>query len=615
MFKTPFNWFNKFGTLPETYKEAMSYEEQIMWLCKEVQRNESYAEEFQAEIDAINESIGKINLDLDDVYLHLNDLTSNKQNKLTAGNGIMIQNDTISTAPTSISHLLNANGYIDFTNASVGNVLDLTPVVASNSNYLILDVNQGEKVELLGKLDVAIVDSNNQIISLEKDMEASSFDNPAIVEILENGKLVASFYETNVHVPDARLFMSSDYIFDEFQRKQDKLTAGSGITIQNNVISSTGSGDTFINISSLITSGSYIDLTNKSVGDTVNLTPVSATNTAYYMKEVSLGEYFKIIGDVTVAEIDSENKIVNITSGSGTTQNPAFYTCIAQLPSRARMIISFANTNSNTPALYDDIDKYYTFNNIEGSKMIRKLKQDLYLEASNPNIPLINGLYYSDKYHVYVNGTINNDFNESIFYVDTNVIYLICSSGSFHKGNLHQEYWYNTSTNQWQFAYMNAITSWSEVNNRPSMNNLSEDLYLNDGTSSTGLSDGIYFTDNHKVYINNVESNFFNHAVILSYNGDSLYVISSPYNARQPLGFYEVYYNSSSSTWNTGYQGMQTDWSLINNKPNIATTIDSSSTNDEIAGAKAVYDKTANTWRKIYFTNFKQLDFAFYSQL
>lgn len=604
MFKTPFNWFNKFGTLPETYKEAMSYEEQIMWLCKEVQRNESYAEEFQAEIDAINEAIGKINLDLDDVYLNLNNLISNKQNNLTAGNGIMLQNDTISTAPTNISHLLNANGYIDFTNASVGNVLDLTPVVASNSNYLILDVNQGEKVELLGKLDVAIVDSNNQIISLEKDIEASSFDNPAVIEILENGKLVVSFYETNIHVPDARLFMSSDYIFDEFQRKQDKLTAGSGITIQNNVISSTGGGDTFINISSLITSGSYIDLTNKSVGDTVNLTPVSATNTAYYIKEVSLGEYFKIVGDVIVAEIDSENKIVNITSGTGTTGNPAFYTCIAQLPSRARMIISFTNTNSNTPTLYDDIDKYYTFNNIEGAKMIRKLKQDLYLDVSSPNIPLINGLYYSDKYHVYVNGTINNDFNESIFYVDTNVIYLICSSGSFHKGNLHQEYWYNPSTNQWQFAYMNAITSWSEVNNRPSMNNLSSDLYLNDGTSSTGLADGIYFTDNYKVYINNVESNFFNHAVILSYNGDSLYVISSPYNARQPLGFYEVYYNSSSNTWNTGYQGMQTDWSLISNKPNIATSIDSSSTNDEIAGAKAVYDKTANTWRKIYYTNF-----------
>ena len=614
MFKTPFNWFNKFGTLPETYKEAMSYEEQIMWLCKEVQRNESYAEEFQAEIDAINESIGKINLDLDDVYVHLNDLISNKQNKLTAGNGIMIQNDTISTAPTSISHLLNANAYIDFTNASVGNVLDLTPVVASNSNYLILDVNQGEKVELLGKLDVAIVDSNNQILSLEKDIEASSFDNPAVIEILEDSKLVASFYETNVHVPDARLFMSSDYIFDEFQRKQDKLTAGSGITIQNNVISSTG-GDTFINISSLITSGSYIDLTNKSVGDTVNLTPVSATNTAYYMKEVIANEYFKIVGDVTVAEIDSENKIVNITSGTGTAGNPAFYTCIAHLPSNARIIISFQNTNTVTPALYDDVDKYYTFNNIETSKMIRKLRQDLYLEASDPNIPLINGLYYSSKYHVYVNGTINNDFNESIFYVDTNVIYLICSSGSFHKGNLHQEYWYNTSTNQWQFAYMNAITSWSEVNNRPSINNLSADLYLNDGTSSTGLADGIYFTDNHKVYINNVESNFFNHAVILSYNGDSLYVISSPYNARQPLGFYEVYYNSSSSTWNTGYQGMQTDWSLISNKPNIATSIDSSSTNDEIAGAKAVYDKTANTWRKIYFTNFKQLGFVIYSQL
>lgn len=588
MFKTPFNWFNKFGTLPETYKEAMSYEEQIMWLCKEIKDNETFIEEFREEFGEVDEALLHLQEQIDGNHGDILNLETNKQDTLTAGNGILIQNDTISTAPTYLNFLLQ-NGALNFNNVNIGDVFDLTPLATANCNYLILDVNQGQKIEIIGKFDTALLNSNNEVTAIQKDVEASSFDNPFRWEILSKYKMVITWYDTNTYVPDIRLFMSTDFIYDEFNRKQNKLTAGSGISINNDVISATGNSDTYLNISSLIKTGSYIDLSNKSVGDTVNLTPITATNTSYFMKEVVHDEQFKITGDVIVAEIDSENKIVNITSGTGTTENPAIYTCIAQLPSKARIIVSFDNTNSNTPSIYDNIDNYYTFNNIESSKMIRKLKQDLYLEASNPNIPLINGLYYSDEYHVYVNGTINNDFNESIFYVNSNVIYLICSSGSFHKGNLHQEYWYNTSSNQWQLGYMNAITSWSEVNNKPSINNLSENLYLTDGTSSTGLNDGLYYTSSYHVYINNNIYSQFDEALVLI-DGSSLYVIASPYNNHQNLGYFQVYYNSSTNTWLNGYMGMTTDWSLVGNKPTIATTISSTSTNDEIAGAKAVYD-------------------------
>lgn len=35
--KFPFNWYNKFGTIPSSYREAMSYEEQILWLCQQIE--------------------------------------------------------------------------------------------------------------------------------------------------------------------------------------------------------------------------------------------------------------------------------------------------------------------------------------------------------------------------------------------------------------------------------------------------------------------------------------------------------------------------------------------------------------------------------------------------
>ena len=592
MFRPPFNWFNKFGSLPATYKEAMSYEEQIMWLCKEVQRNESYAEEFQAVIDQINESIGSINSDLDDVYRNLNDLATNKQNNLTAGTGILLQNSTISTAPTNLSHLLEANGYIDFSNVSVTDVLDLTPVSASNSNYLILEANQGEKIELVGKLDVAILDSNNQVLFLEKNLEASSFDNPATVDILYNDrKVVASFYETDTHLPDVRLFMSSDFIYDEFSRKQDKLTAGAGISINNNIISATGSSDNYIDISAGLKQNQYIDFSNKTIGDTLSLEPVSATNTADYIKEVEIGEQFKIVGSYILAEIDNRNVIVNKESGTATSQNPYIYDCMAQLPSRARFVVTFENTNTNQPSVSENIDQYYTFNRIESSKEIVKLGNDVYLNDSSPDTGLLNGLYFSDGHKVYVNNVEQPLFNNALFYAEGNdALYLIYSSGYYHQNLCFYELFYNGSTNQWTVGSFSARTNWENVPDHPSINNFKQDLNLVDGTSTTGLTNGLYYTGQYHLKVNNVQDDKFNRALILADGNDVLYVIASPTNNHSSQAYYEVYYDSSSNTWKNGDFYISTEWSKIANKPAIATSINSSSTNNEIAGAKAVYD-------------------------
>lgn len=187
MFRPPFNWFNKFGSLPATYKEAMSYEEQIMWLCKEVQRNESYAEEFQAVIDKINESIDSINTDLDDVYVHINDLLQNKEDRLVQGTGLLLHRITpiegtptvrISTSPIDVSELLISGSYIPLADKEVGDVIDLEPVTSSNTAYFMKYVEAGEIFEIVGKCDIAKVNESNEITLIQKDMEGTSFDEP-----------------------------------------------------------------------------------------------------------------------------------------------------------------------------------------------------------------------------------------------------------------------------------------------------------------------------------------------------------------------------------------------------------------------------------------------------
>ena len=614
MFKPPFNWFNKFGTLPATYKEAMSYEEQIMWLCKEVQRNESYAEEFQAVIDQINESISQLDSDIDEVYRNLNDLASKKEDKLVQGTGLLLHRITpiegtptvkISTSPIDVSELLISGSYIPLADKEVGDVIDLEPVTSSNTAYFMKYVEAGEIFEIVGKCDIAKINESNEITLINKNNEGTSFDEPATFITLIPGTLIISFTNTDTNVPEIREFITTDYIFDEINKKQTRLIAGAGISINGDVISATGSVDNYIDLSYNLKQNQYIDFSNKNVGDTLSLEPVSATNTAYYIKEVEIGEQFKIIGSYILAEIDNRNIIVNKESGTATSQNPYIYDCSANIPSRPRFVVTFENTDTNQPSVGENIDQYYTFNRIESSKEIVKLGSDVHLNDSSPDTGLLDGFYFSDGHKVYVNNAEQSIFNNALFYASGNdTLYLIYSDGYYHQNLCFYELFYDRNSNQWTVGSFSARTNWENVPDHPSINNFTQDLNLVDGTSTTGLADGIYFTDNYKVYINGAESNFFNHAVILSYSSDSLYVISSPYNARQPLGFYEVYYNSSTGTWNTGYQGMQTDWSLINNKP---AGMENYSTNEQVVGTwingKPLYQKVLTGTLQDYSTS------------
>lgn len=117
--KFPFNWYNKFGTIPSSYREAMSYEEQILWLCQQIENlkleSSSYNYNMLENKPSINGVTlqGNINasqLGLDNYNYLLNKpaingitLLGNRtlseldiQEKLVAGTGIRIIGNTIS---------------------------------------------------------------------------------------------------------------------------------------------------------------------------------------------------------------------------------------------------------------------------------------------------------------------------------------------------------------------------------------------------------------------------------------------------------------------------------------------------------------------------------------
>ncbi len=115
----PFNWYNKFGTIPSSYREAMSYEEQILWLCQQVENLKIESGNFNYNMLENKPSINGVTLEgnvtatqlgLDNYNYLLNKpaingitLLGNKslseldiQGRLIAGQGIRIVGNTIS---------------------------------------------------------------------------------------------------------------------------------------------------------------------------------------------------------------------------------------------------------------------------------------------------------------------------------------------------------------------------------------------------------------------------------------------------------------------------------------------------------------------------------------
>ena len=73
-FRFPFNWYNKFGTIPSEFREAMSYEEQILWLCQANKDLQEQFDEFKVSIDEINEALETLQGNVSTLTSSLNDL-------------------------------------------------------------------------------------------------------------------------------------------------------------------------------------------------------------------------------------------------------------------------------------------------------------------------------------------------------------------------------------------------------------------------------------------------------------------------------------------------------------------------------------------------------------
>ena len=83
-FNFPFAWYNKFGTIPSTYKEAMSYEEQILWLCEHQQDLEDDFESFGVRLDSLEDSVQSLSGRVDTNALDISNILSSIVSTITS---------------------------------------------------------------------------------------------------------------------------------------------------------------------------------------------------------------------------------------------------------------------------------------------------------------------------------------------------------------------------------------------------------------------------------------------------------------------------------------------------------------------------------------------------
>lgn len=664
MFK--FNWYNKFGTIPSSYREAMSYEEQILWLCQQIENLKIESGNYNYNMLENKPSIngvtleGNINaseLGLDNYNYLLNKpaingvtLAGNKsltdlgiQGKLTAGSGIRIVGNTISatgggTGGTSdyrdLEHKPSINGItlvgnssarelklqdylevdrvkdLDINNGKIANIgsyqlNDLLPaqipeISEVNGSYVSYKVASGTYFDIYGNYDLYKFDDTNalQIIYTTNNEEDGGY-----FEALSSGTLIINFFNLGNYTPELKEYYSGESInlnFEEISKKTNFVKYDLDTLFANNFpiaeipVSSS---------SSYFTNESYFAITKEDIGKQLP-TATTDINSCYLKipKTENFASHFVIKGNSLGVPLWFTTKTnasgEEILSSSDLNIICNDYEIVnIEIPDDASYIyIQFTNVDSIAPKVF--VQKITAL----GGDSVNKITSSITLLADTTPT-LTTGLYVLDA-GIYIGSVSPSNLvyslGELIYYDSTSkIFYGTLKSVALESGTwtiYQNENIENTLTNSrdkipTSQAVYNALQNagagfYTTLENSITFN---LDGTISDTSGTLTLESGYYLTNS--VY----------------------YVDANGTNLASPLSNVFCYYNASTNIFSvTGLQkGLHdynthlfyidsTDgWELTNKKfsnivdtSKIATSLNSSSTDSQVASAKAVYNAT-----------------------
>lgn len=290
-------FYAKWGAIPESYLIALSYEEQLLWLCKMI-----------TDLDSkIDESFATLKKYIDDnlyeIGESLNHLASVKQDKLIAGENIQIDGNVISAIyDDNLNNHIMAGSTVPY-EVPIGDTLPLPPYQEENSAYAIIEnIRAGEVYKIKGRYSAYIVrTSDNHIVARQDDFGSDMYLDFVIPESLSGTyNLVIGWHNTNEHTPSLLKAVDFDTIYRLIQEKQDKLHEGAKINIYTSgdeEYIEVKNGEDIRNISVL---ESYYPETYN-VRDTLPPNPQAGTSSQFIVEfDVQAGDVLNLKGKLLV---------------------------------------------------------------------------------------------------------------------------------------------------------------------------------------------------------------------------------------------------------------------------------------------------------------------------
>lgn len=441
-------FYVKFGAIPESYLVALSYEEQLLWLCKTIS---DVDEKVGGGFDDLKDYIDNALQQIDETLL-------NKQNLLTAGDNIYIDSNSVISAIYGTS--LTSQISMDYTYGDYNVGQTMPTVRVQFDDTACIEIVEGENpvdYKIKGVFDIYEIDNDTREI-LSKDSQ--SYPDSFYDFTTTGGRTLVICWETSNSSPQlyklqnptqdiANLQDEVDALELEVAGKQDTLIAGDNITIENNVISATGGSvetdptRVLADFTSSITDGyTYADT---DIGDTLPSSAVAFEDTASIQIVEQGVSIYNVKGDFTLYEIDSSTREVLVKVTGETDYD--FTT------NGSRTLVVCWETSNNEPYIYKVLTGNYinttlnTLNTTLASKQdtltagtgisivnnvisatgggggveVTTLTGNVVLSAGSTTTGLTTGFYDTGSYKVYFHSqTLGNEiFGDEMFYYDS----------------------------------------------------------------------------------------------------------------------------------------------------------------------------------------------------
>lgn len=664
MFRFPFNWYNKFGTIPSSYREAMSYEEQILWLCEQVKNIKEGSANYNYNLlenkpmingITLQGNITSSQLGIDSNYNSLMNkpsingtmLLGNKslddfgiQGKLVAGSGIRIVGNTISATgggsggtsdyddlenkptinnvtlqgdltlrdlniqpkiETSLDSEVIAGKVVAISQYQEGAVIPKPYEIVNfeNASYAIIEVENGTRLDIYGKYDLFKINENNV---LELKHYVSEVDN-TYFESSSKGIVILNFYDTDTYTLSIKKsFTGNDYE----ETINDLKNADKALDNRLNLLFNANFDYEEIPHSSFV--NGYFLMNKINIGEEL-LSPWQEAN--YYYVKIPLFEgtgatrkkiyyntIFKIKGKMADNSMFFATKLQNdteyIVEASNSNIELTSLTDIEfNVPEEADYIyFQFSNTNT-----LDYVLQLQRIDKIVNPSEITKISNPLVLSAGTAP-SLSTGLYVLDA-DVFI-GTatpanlvfgsgeiIYYDSTTSTFYGNFNLVALESGTWNIYQNGILE----NTLSNSRnkiptsQAVYKALSGAGSAFYQTLDSNTL---VFNQDGTTTPQLADDTYyFIKSLQItyYYNDTARTTILPIDSLCFYSSSKQLIISSVNKDTTLIKARLRFVTS-----LGWELLEYHTNNLVLRDNIASSITASSTNNQVAGAKAVYD-------------------------